>query len=167
MDHRSATAVEEYRRQRAALLQAFPELADDMQTLFDTLEGEAEAPDLIAEFIRAAREDEAMASAVTTMLRELAERKSRLEARSEKRRAAALAIMQAIELRKLELPDFTASVRTSPPRVEVFDETSLPDEFFRVIRHADKTAIKEALATRPVAGARMTNGGETISIRTK
>jgi hypothetical protein len=73
--------------------------------------------------------------------------------------------MNAIELRKLEQADFTASIRAVPPRVEIDDETLLPDDLCKMVRQPDKAAIKEALAKGHVAGARMTNGGETLSIR--
>ena len=160
-----AAFAQEYLRQREALLQAFPELADDEITLRDTLEGITHAPDIIARFIREAREDEAYMAALATMIREMSDRKSRFEIRAQRRRLAAQNLMNAIELRKLEQADFTASIRAVPPRVEIDDETMLPDSLCKMVRQPDKAAIKEALAKGHVAGARMTNGGETLSIR--
>jgi len=157
--------VEAYLRQREALLQAFPELRDDVQALADTLEGEAEAPDVIAGFIRDAREDEGRADALTTMLKAMSERKARYAARAERRRQAALAIMQACAIRKVELADFTASVRSVPPKVEITDEAAVPDSLCKFTRSPDRVAIKNALINGEVPGAHLTNGSESISVR--
>ena len=167
MDPRTNAFIMEYRRQREGLLAEFPELAEDVDALADTLEGISMAPDLIAEFIRNAREDEANAEALASMMRDMADRKQRFIARADKRRQAAMNVMNAIEMRKLEQPDFTASIRAVPPRVDVYAEEQLPDTLCKFTRSPDKAAIKEALANGPVAGARMTNGGSTISIRTR
>ena len=167
MDPRANAFILEYRRQRDGLLAEFPELADDVDALADTLEGISMAPDLIAEFIRNAREDEANAEALASMLRDMADRKARFIARAERRRQAAMNIMNAIELRKLEMPDFTASIRAVPPKVEVDAEEQLPDTLCKFTRSPDRTKIKEALADGPVSGAHMTNGYETLTVRTK
>lgn len=167
MDPRTAIFVEEYRRQRKALIDAFPELIDDEEVLNGTLDGISYAPDLISKLIRDAREDEAMAEAVASMARDMSERKARFAQRAQRRREAALAVMQAIELRKIEQPDFSASIRAVPPKVEIIDEAELPDALCKVVRSPDKVAIKDALAKGPVAGAQLSNGGETLTIRTK
>lgn len=167
MDQRTNAFILMYRQQREALLAEFPELAEDTNTLADTLEGISMAPDLIAEFIRNARHDEANAEALTIMLREMSDRKQRFIYRAEKCRQAAMNIMNAIEVRKLEMPDFTCSIRAVPPRVEIVNESLLPDELFKIVKHPDKQKIKEALAEGPLAGAHLTNGGETLAVRTK
>lgn len=161
-----AALAAEYLRQREALLAEYPELADDVQAMADTLEGVTEAPDVIARFIRDAREDEGRADALANMLKEMGERKARFIHRAERRRLAALNLMNACGLRKIEMADFTASLRAVPPKVEVTDEAALPDSLCKFTRSPDRTALKEALAKSPVAGARMSNGGETLTIRT-
>lgn len=158
----------EYLRQREALLQCFPELGDDEVALRDTLEGITHAPDLIATFIRDARADEAYAESLATMLKDMGERKARFLMRADRRRLAAYRLMDACGLRKIEMPDFTASIRAVPPKVEIDDEAALPAELCKTIRQPDKAAIKEALMnTATVPGAHLTNGGETLMIRTK
>lgn len=162
-----AAIAQEYLRQREALLQAFPELAEDEATLRDTLEGISHAPDLIALFIRDARADEVYAESLATMLKDMGERKARFVMRAERRRLAAYRLMTACELRKIEMPDFTASIRAVPAKVEIDDETALPDALCKVVRQPDRAAIKEALATGAVTGAHLTNGSETLTIRTR
>jgi hypothetical protein len=162
-----AAIAQEYLRQREALLQAFPELAEDEATLRDTLEGISHAPDLIATFIRDARSDEAMAEALKAMIGDMVIRKERFVYRAERRRLAAQRLMDACELRKIEMPDFTASVRSVPSKVVIDDEAALPDTLCRTIRQPDKAAIREALAMGAVTGAHLTNGSETLTIRVK
>jgi hypothetical protein len=162
-----AAAAHEYLRQREALLQAFPELAEDEIALRDTLDGITYAPDLVALFVRDALEDESLAEALALRIKAMNERKTRLLSRSDRRRLAAQNLMQACDIRKVEQPDFTASIRNVPPKVEIDDEAALPDALCKVVRQPDKAAIKEALATGAVTGARLTNGSETLTIRTK
>jgi len=168
MDQRLAQIAAEYRRHRDALLAAFPELAEDDQALADTLDGETDAIDVIARFIREGREDEAMAAALDAMMKDMGERKQRIKARAERRRGIALSLMQAVGERKIERPDFTASVRSVPPKVEITDEAALPDALCKVTRSPDKAAIKQAIeAGEDVPGAMMSNGTETLTVRTK
>lgn len=163
----TAPFIVEYQRQRKALLKFDPSLAEDDLALTDTLEGITQAPDIIAGFLRKAREDEAMAGAVVGMMSDMRERKERLLARADKRRDAALQMMDAIGLRKIEQPDFSASIRNVPPKVEITDEAALPDELCKTVRSPDRAAIKEALTHGPVAGAQLSNGASTLTIRTK
>ena len=167
MDPRHSLLVEEYRRQREGLLAAFPELSEDIDTLADTLEGITDAPDVIAGFIRSALDDESMAEAIGIRMKDMGERKQRFDHRAEKRREAALAIMQALDMRKLELADFTASIRNVPPKVVIEDENKLPDSLCKMVRSPDKSAIKAALELGDVPGAIMGNGGTTISVRVR
>lgn len=162
----TAPLIIAYQRAREQLLAEHPELEGDPVVLADTLEGLTDAPTVIASFIRKAREDEANADALAGMMKDMGARKSRLQARADKLRASALSMLNAIGLRKLEQPDFTASIRSVPPRVEVEDETAIPDHLCKIVRTPDKTKLKEALSFGPVEGARMSNGGETLSLRT-
>ncbi len=161
-----AAFVAMHKQKRELLLQEFPELLEDQQALDDTLEGISYLPDIIANIIRDAREDETTVTVLAMMIREMSDRKARFAVRAERRRSMAQHLMEAIDLRKLEQPDFTASIRAVPPKVEIEDDM-IPDVLCKFVRVPDKTAIKAALAEGPVAGARMSNGGETLSIRTK
>lgn len=167
-DPRITILAEEYRRQRDGLLAAYPELIEDEAALTDTLDGITDAGDFIARFARFAREDEAMAKALGSMQSDMAERKSRLEARAEKRRSVALALMSAIGERKIVRPDLTITVQPGRPAVRITDETQLPDAFFRIAKAPDKTAIRESIERgEPVSGAVLSNREETLTIRSK
>ena len=162
----TAPLIVAYQRAREEILRDHPETADDPILLADTLEGITDAPTVIASFIRKAREDEASADALAGMMKDMGARKSRLQDRADKLRAAALSLLNAIGLRKIEQPDFTASIRSVPPKVEIEDEAAIPDHLCKIVRTPDKTKLKDALSFGPVDGARMTNGSETLSLRT-
>lgn len=163
-----AALKEEYNRQRANLLESFPELADDPVALTDTLDGLTSLSDTLADFIRAAMDDDALAEALSSRMKDMAERKSRLQARADKRRAIALALMSAVEMPRVEMPEFTASPRMSPPKVVVTEEALLPDAFVRVTKAPDKVALREALARgENIPGAMLGNGHLSLSVRTK
>lgn len=163
--HNAALLVDEYQRIKAWLIEQCPDI--DPETLADTLEGEASAPDVIAALVRQSKEDEASATAVGGLARTYAERSARFAHRAEKRREAALRLMQAIDMRKLARPEFTLSMQTYPGKPEVYDEEALPEKYFRYRRSVDFSALKEALLAGDVPGARMTNGHEGLVVRTK
>lgn len=160
--------VSEYKRLREELLLAYPELIEDGETLADTLEGINDLPDFLAGMLRNARRDEAMADGLADLIKGEQERKARLAGRAEKRRAIVLHIMQAVEMGRVEAPDFTASVRRVPPGVVVTDEAALPDQYVKTIRQPDKTALRQALGRgEPIPGACLGNGSDTLTIRSR
>jgi hypothetical protein len=73
--------------------------------------------------------------------------------------------MADLALPKISAPDMTISRRPVPPSVVIVDESLLPKELLRVRTEPDKTAIKAALASGPVAGAIMSNGSETLQVK--
>jgi len=152
----------------ANLVLHYPELADDEQLRADMIEGETEAFEFLSRVVRSIGENKALASGIADYLGELAERKSRVERRIDAFRALAFHVMQKADLRKVELPEATLSVRNGTQKVIVSDETALPDTCIKVVRSPDKTAIKERLsAGEEVPGAFLSNGEPSISIRVK
>lgn len=163
-----ASLIAEYQRVRESLLTSFPELAEDQQALADTLEGETSLIDAAASLIRAALEDEAFEEACAKLAAEKRERAARFGQRALKRREAALSLLQAADIPKLEQADFTASVGKSRGKVIVADEAALPDAMFRTTRSPDKTAIGEALKDgKTVPGALLSNPEPTLTVRTR
>jgi hypothetical protein len=62
---------------------------------------------------------------------------------------------------------FSMRFRKNPPKVEIFDESLIPDEHFRVktVKEVNKTSLKEALASgADVQGARLVQT-ETLRIK--
>lgn len=157
-----------YAHQRALLLEAFPELAEDTLALADTLDGMSMLPDMLASIITAALDDETMADAITSRVKDMHERRDRFFRRAGKRREMAQTLMEHAGMPKLERPEFTASLRNVPPGVVITDEAALPDAFMKISKSPSKTAIKDALlAGQDVPGAALSNGGRSITVRTK
>jgi hypothetical protein len=163
-----ASLVAEYQRVREMLLASFPELADDEQALADTLEGETDLADAVASLIRGARQDEAFEEAGAKIAAEQRERASRYGQRAIKQRDAALSLMQAAGLSKIERPDFTASVGKGVAKVIVKEEAAIPAEFCRLKRAPNLVAVAGALkAGQPIPGALLSNAEPTLTVRTK
>jgi hypothetical protein len=161
-----ASGISEWLAIREHLLSEFPDL--DPTTLRDTIDGESALLDVVAGLLTDALDDEYTCEAITMSIKDRQARRDRYEHRAVKRREAALKIMQAIGERKLERPEFTASIRALPPSVVVDTPELVPTAYCRVKYDPNKGMIKDAIALGiNVAGARMTNGGETLSLRVR
>jgi hypothetical protein len=122
---------------------------------------------LLSGVLRAAVEAADMADAARQRADEIKTRSDRYKARAENLRAAAFAAMDAMDRKRVELPDLTASVKNNPPRVLITDEAAIPSELTRTVITPDKTAIAAALKRgESVPGAELTNSIPTIQIRT-
>ena len=118
--------------------------------------------------LRAARHATALSESAKAMADDLAERARRFKARSDRLKGIALGAMDAMQRKKIEAPDLTASVRNGVPGVVVTDETALPDSYWRTTRSVDKAALAETLkAGEVVAGAELSNGMPSIQIRSR
>jgi len=163
---RLAREAREYVLKREALLLEYPELADDDETLLDTLDGCTTINEQLAAIAREALEAEALADGLKAYQDALARRKGRLIERGAKLRRMALRYMSELDLKKIVAPDLTATRKALGPTVVIIDENMIPVEFVRIERTPNKTAIKAALvAGEDIDGATLSNGGETIAIR--
>lgn len=154
---------------RARLLELYPELGEDAQTLADTLEGMTDFNEMVCVLIDSAENDQALANALKERVADMNERMARFSNRVERKRNAVASAMEAAQVKKIEAPEFTISLRNNPPKVVIIDETQIPADYWRekVSRSVDKTAVKEALANGIVPGAELSNGGVGLTVRTK
>ena len=106
-------AVATYRAIRDRLRGQDPEI--DERTLADTVEGLTDLHQILEAIIRSALEDEALASGLKGRIGEMQERLARFEDRASKRRQIAKDVMVDLDLKKLQAPDFTASIRPGTP----------------------------------------------------
>jgi hypothetical protein len=96
-------------------------------------------------------------------------RLERIELTAEKKRHAALAAMEEVDIVKILEPDFTASIRPVPPSLVVTNEPDIPEQFWvpqppKLDRRAVLEALKAGIA---ITGAELANPRITIAIRTK
>jgi hypothetical protein len=152
---------------RRRLLEAEPDL--DEQTLLDTLEGATDLDVAIGALVRSALLDGAYLAGLKARIEEMRERLARIEARMEKKRALALETMEAAGIARITEPDFTITLRASPPSVLITDEQSIP-EWFWIPQPArlDKRGLLEALkGGSHVSGAELSNPHASLSVRTR
>jgi hypothetical protein len=158
-------AEHEYLRQR--LKAEFPDADED--TLRDTLEGLSNLPEMLACALRSYLDDIALTAALGTRINDMQERITRFEKRAEKKRALITSVMERADLKKLAEPDFTVSVRMTPPSLTVTDETEIPQDFWKPQPpKLDRQGLTAALRRgQSVPGAVLGNGQATISVRTR
>lgn len=149
----------------AKLFDDHPELSEDEDFRRDVLEGET---DLHAVVGRLARESQAL-RAECAGLKEAATafvaRAGRKAERDRDVREAIKAILGAADLTKIKTHAASVSLANVAPSVIVTDEAAIPDQFMRVKRSPDLSAIKDALAAgENVPGAAMGNGGQALRI---
>lgn len=162
-----APALRDHNTLRKQLLDAFPELTDDEQTLADTLEGESRLPEQILAVIRHALEREAHAEGIDLLIGKLTERKTRLKEGARRLRSMCLNVMLDANLTKIPAPDVTLSIGKGRAAVVITDEAAIPDIFCRFKREPDKTAIGDVLKTgNPVEGASLSNSSPILTVRT-
>lgn len=156
--------VNDWKVLRERLKAQFPDLED--ADLVDTLDGQFDVREACARMLRAAEDDAMMVDGIAARQEQLAARKARLNARIERLRAAVLTAMQETGIRKIEEPEFTASIARRPAAVVITDEDSVPDDYATTVRKIDKKALRDALkAGAAVPGAALSNGSETLTLR--
>ena len=163
-----ARSLTEYVYLREQLLAEYRETIDE-ETLRDTLEGISSLPEALAAVIRSYLDDLMIAAALGMRIGDMQERLSRIEARVEKKRVTIAQVMERGDIKKLEQPDFTASLRAVPPGLVVGDETLIPQDYWKPQpAKLDRRGLLSALnGGASIAGVSLGNGGTTLSVRTK
>jgi hypothetical protein len=160
--------IEAVKRQTVALIEAFPELADDADLRADMIEGETDFNRVASRLVRISIEAKAQSEAVKALKQDYAERQSRFERQADAARAALAGLMEVAHLNKVTLPVATVSLREPQPSVEVTDADALPQGFFEAVRKPLKAEIKSALMSgETIPGATLALGESTVTVRVK
>lgn len=130
---------------RDQLLGTWPELADDSDTLLDTLAGLDNFEEQIVAIMRQVAEREAHAKALGELIDGMWSRKQRLENGAKWLKAAVLHAMQEAGVPKIKAADMSLSVSPGKPKLVIVDESAVPAEFLRVKTEPDKKAIADWL----------------------
>jgi hypothetical protein len=158
-------AVHEFLREQ--LRTEFPDVDED--TLRDTLEGLSSLPEALAAVLRSYLDDLTLAAALGMRIDDMQERLSRIELRADKKRGLVTSVMERADIKKLAEPDFTASLRSSPPAVVITAEGEIPQSYWKpqppkLDRQGISAALKSGAA---VPGAVLSNPEMVLSVRTK
>lgn len=130
---------------REQLLGTWPELADDSDTLLDTLSGLDNFEEECVAVMRQVAEREAYAKALGELMTGMHERKQRLENGAKWLRAAVLHAMTEAKVPRIKAADMSLSVSPGKPRLVIADPTAVPEALLRVKKEPDMVAIKEWL----------------------
>lgn len=153
-----SAAVGAHRQLVERIRQAFPDI--DEETLAGSVESETELDGAIIAAVRQALERESLSAALALRIKEMQERKKRLDDGAEVIRRAVLDAMLSVAWKKLPMPvpDVTVSVGAGSPKLLITDESALPFDLLEVVSKPNRAAIKEALkAGRNVEGATLGN----------
>ena len=169
--NRSATALTfsaiHYKAVRERLQAEDPSL--DEQTLADTVEGLTDLREILQAVIRAALADEALASGLKGRIGEMEDRLRRLQDRGSKRRQIAKEVMAELDIKKLEAPDFTASIRSGFPSLMVINENEIPSIYWepRDPKLDRVSLLADLKQGTDVQGAALSNPEPILSVRTR
>jgi hypothetical protein len=160
-----ATAT--YRTIRDRIRVQDPEI--DERTLADTVEGLTDLHEILEAVIRGALADEALATGLKGRIAEMEGRLGRLQERASKRRQIAKDVMIELDLKKLQAPDFTASIRPGMASLVVVDEAAVPSIYWeprdpRLNRQGLLADLKQGAE---ITGVALANPEPVLSVRTK
>ena len=141
----------------------------DEQTLADTVEGLTDLHEIVQAIIRAALSDEALILGLKCRISDMQGRLDRLQDRASKRRQIAKDVMIELDLKKLNAPDFTASIREGIPSLMVINEEEVPSIYWqpsepRLNRQELAYELKQGAE---IAGVTLSNPEPILSVRTR
>lgn len=142
-------------------------MALDADEALTVVEGETNLIEAIGKAVDRIATVDAHHKALAEQSVTLAARKARFEQQGELLRAAVLSAMGVADLKKLELPQATLTRKAVAPKAVILSEADIPSQFWKPQDpKLDRKAVLDALkAKEAVAGAELSNGGETIQIR--
>lgn len=141
----------------------------DDETLADTLEGLSELPQMIEEVVRSSLEDEAMIAGLKLRADAMAARLSRLKERHHKKRQLAAFALSSGGMARLKANDFTVSLSEGALRLEISDESKIPQHYLiPQPPKPDRAGIIHALKQgRIMEGACLVQGQPYITVSTR
>jgi hypothetical protein len=160
-------AKAQYTTIRARIRAADPNI--DEETLADTVEGLTDLHEIIQAVIRSALVDEALARGLKCRIVDMQDRLSRLQDRASKRRQIAKDVMVHLDLKKLNAPDFTVSIRDGVPSLTVINEDEVPKIYWqpgepRLKRQQLADDLKHG---EEIPGAEMSDPEPILTVRTR
>jgi hypothetical protein len=140
----------------------------DEQTLADTV-GLTDLHKIVTAIIRSALADEALVLGFKCRISDMQGRLDRLADRASKRRQIARDVMVELDLKKLNAPDFSASIREGTPSLLVIAEDAVPSIYWqpsepRLKRQELAYELKQGAE---IPGVALSNPEPVLSVRTR
>lgn len=174
-EHNLAKEVRAAQQLRQTLKAA---LGDDAETMADMIEGETNLHEMIGEVDKSIVEDELLIVGLEVMIEGLEKRKFRLSERIDRKRAAIEQALMIAERKTLELPCGTFTLKDVPPKLDVYDESKIPADYWKqpdptldrtrlgkALREIEKAPKTEGAPMVEIPGARLGNGSITLQVR--
>lgn len=143
------------------------EFAGDPELAASMIEGETTIHEALEAAAKAIFEDVARIASIDSMISNLATRKERIQARVEIMRTAMSVALQEAAIKTKDCGFCTLSLKALPPSLVITDEAAIPSSYWKATEpKLDKKAVLAALkGKQAVAGAELSNGGETLAIK--
>lgn len=168
MADRAAINAEVLRSRIAALIAAYPELADDEELRADTIEGATDFNEVMSRLVKLRNEKIAFADGLGSYMSDLSDRKARMLRGADGLKKLMFDLLSIARLSGVTLPEATITVTQGRNSVDVTDADELPQGYFALVRQPDKTAIKASLESgERIPGARLVEGAPGVTIRIK
>lgn len=150
-------------------------LEDDDEALLSTLQGELPLTDVIVKMVREAKQAEAFAEGLKTIIADNQARKRRFEDKAEKLRGLAAWAMGEINMTRLQEADVTVSMRMGKPTlvIDAVEEPGPMDRPYITMKEVyswSKVALRDAIEAGnddALAIAHMSNPKPILTVRTK
>lgn len=144
---------------------------DDDETREIVIESETNFKEAVVAILASIDDDKALVAGIKDRLDDLGSRKSRVEKRSERKRAALEAAFMVAECGPIETPCGTVSLKKGTQQLRIVDESQIPAEFWvrgdpTLDRRALLAALKEEGA-ESIPGATLSNAPMVLQIRVK
>lgn len=151
------------------LLLEYPDIAEDEILRADMLQGETDLFGLLTELHRRREDNKALIEGTQARMEDLSSRKKRFGARVDFLTRLMQSLLEAADLRKVELPEMTLSLRNNPQvMMGNPDPYALPDELVNIKREVNRAKIKDALREgKQVDGCYLSNAAPSLMVRVK
>lgn len=162
-------SVNQLRIEIDAMLREYPELADDEELRADMLEGATDIKEILSSLGRSLDDAKAKAAGVHSRIEELCAREERFGTRIDFIRDLIFRVMDSAQLKKIELPEVTLSLKNNPQQlVGQGDAETMPDDLVNIKRTIDRKKVRAAIeAGQEVPGFTLSNAPPSLMVRVK
>ena len=141
---------------------------DDLDTFWDTLDGETDVLDFVGHLLERIVETESQVEALNILIDKYFERRNGLNKRKDDLKQSLLKVTKWTRQTKIPHAIGTVSVRKGVKSVNISDVEKIPSQLCKVTVTPDKTEIKKQLqAGVKIDGAELVTSPETLAIRMK